>query len=60
MEIPDSGNWEGHFAKYGCMGGLLVGIVGFTLVGVWLVLSTLVHLHELWAWEPKGESDASK
>ena len=60
MEVPNEGDWDGHFAKYICMIALLVGIVGFILVGVMLVVSTLVHLCELWAWEPKEESDAGK
>lgn len=60
MKVPNEGDWDGHFAKYICMIALLVGIVGFILVGVMLVVSTLVHLCELWAWEPKEESDAGK
>lgn len=36
------------------MAALVVGIAGFVLVGVMLVLSTLVHLDELWAWSRKG------
>lgn len=58
MEVFD---WEGHFAKYVCMVGLHVGIIGLVLAGVHLVLSTLLHLLELWAWEPRGEeSEAGK
>lgn len=62
MRIPESdqANWEGHFAKYICIVALVVGISGFVLAGAILVLSTLVHLYELWAWKPKGESDARK
>lgn len=60
MEIPNEGDWNGHLAKYICIVALPVGIVGFMLVGVMLVLSTLVHLCELRAWEPKGKSDAGK
>lgn len=60
MEIPNEGNWDGHFAKYIYMIALPVGIVGSMLVGVMLVLSTLVPLCELWAWEPTEKSDAGK
>lgn len=41
MEVPDGGDWEGHFAKYVYMVALLVG-VGWCDVGpvylLWCIL----------------------
>lgn len=58
--VHDAGDWDGHFAKSSCMIGLPVGIVGLVLAGWMLVASTILHLNDLWAWEPKEESDAGK
>lgn len=60
MKVPNEGDWDGHFAKYICMVALVVGIVGFVLVGVMLVLYTLLYLYELWIWEPEEEFDVGK
>lgn len=57
IEVPNKGHWNDHFAKYICTVALVVGIVGWVLAGVYLILYTLLHLHELWTWRPKGESD---
>lgn len=57
MKVHD---WEGHFAKYVSMVALPVGIVGLVLVGIHLVLSTVLHLSELWAWQPKRGTEARK
>ncbi|KAJ5815420.1 hypothetical protein N7474_007197 [Penicillium riverlandense] len=59
MKVHES-DWEGHFVKFVNMVAMPIGIIGLVLVGIHLVLSTVLHLSDLWAWEPKREAEASK
>lgn len=60
MKVQDDNDWNGHFGKYVCMFSLPVGIFVFILAGITLIISTLVHLHELCIWKPKGQSSGLK
>lgn len=60
MEVPNEGDWDGHFAKYICMVALNRWVyVGRGDVGPVYSGASLCVVN-LWAWEPKEESDAGK
>ncbi|KAL2827815.1 hypothetical protein BDW59DRAFT_143856 [Aspergillus cavernicola] len=59
MRVPDEYIWSERVAKYLCTFLLPAGLVGWSVVGIILVVWTWMHVCELWTWAPGQMGRAS-